>query len=46
MLLGFVEAQDTIKINLEIRLVFMKLFEQHFLMKMEKFSLDSISIFE
>lgn len=44
VLLGFVEAQDAIKINLEIRLVFMKLFEQHFLMKMEKLFLDSISI--
>lgn len=44
VLLGFVEAQDAIKINLEIRLVFMKLFEQHFLMKMEKLYLDSISI--
>ena len=36
VLLGFVEAQDTIRINLEIRLVFMKLFEQHFLMNSEK----------
>ena len=44
VLFGFVEAQDAIKINLEIRLVFMKLFEQHFLMKMEKLFLDSISI--
>ena len=44
VLLGFVEAQDAVKINLEIRLVFMKLFEQHFLMKMEKLFLDSISI--
>lgn len=41
---GFVEAQDTIKMSLEIRLVFMKLFEQHFLMEMEKLFLDSISI--
>jgi Protein of unknown function (DUF1631) len=41
---GFVEAQDTINISLEIRLVFMKLFEQHFLLKMEKLFLDSISI--
>lgn len=44
VLLGFVEAQDAIKVNLEIRLVFMKLFEQHFLMEMEKLFLDSISI--
>ena len=44
VLLGFVEAQDVIKIDLEIRLAFMKLFEQHFLMKMEKLFLDSISI--
>jgi hypothetical protein len=44
VLLGFVEAQDTIRINLEIRLVFMKLFEQHFLMNSEKLFLDSISI--
>ena len=44
VLLGVVEAQDAIKINLEIRLVFMKLFEQHFLMKMGKLFLDSISI--
>lgn len=44
VLLGFVEAQDAIKIDLEIRLVFMKLFEQHFFMKMEKLFLDSISI--
>ena len=44
VLLGFVEAQDTIEINLELRLVFMKLFEQHFLMKLEKLFLDSISI--
>lgn len=44
VLLGFVEAQDAVKINLEIRLVFMKLFEQHFLMKMEKLFLDCISI--
>ena len=41
---GFVEAQDTIRINLEIRLVFMKLFEQHFLMNSEMLFLDSISI--
>lgn len=44
VLLGVVEAQDAIKISLEIRLVFMKLFEQHFLMKMGKLFLDSISI--
>jgi hypothetical protein len=44
VLLGFVEAQEAIKINLEIRFVFMKLFEQHFLMEMEKLFLDSISI--
>ena len=44
VLLGFVQAQDVIKINLEIRLVFMKLFEQHFLMEIEKLFLDSISI--
>lgn len=44
VLLGFVVAQDTIKMNLEIRLVFMKLFEQNFLMKLEKLFLDSISI--
>lgn len=44
VLLGFVEAQNAIKISLEIRLVFMKLFEQHFLMKMEKLFLDSVSI--
>ncbi len=44
VLFGFVEAQDSIKIDLEIRLVFMKLFEQHFLMGMEKLFLDSISI--
>lgn len=41
---GFIEAQGAIKIDLEIRLVFMKLFEQHFFMKMEKLFLDSISI--
>ncbi|MEX0963652.1 MAG: DUF1631 family protein [Pseudohongiellaceae bacterium] len=44
VLLGFVEAQSVINIGLEIRLVFMKLFEQHFLMKIEKLFLDSISI--
>ena len=44
VLLGFVEAQDTIRINLEIRLVFMKLFEQHFLMNLEKLFLDNFSI--
>ncbi|PCI81902.1 MAG: hypothetical protein COB20_01185 [SAR86 cluster bacterium] len=44
VLLGFVEAQHAIKINLEIRFVFMKIFEQHFLMELEKLFLDSISI--
>lgn len=44
VLLGFVEAQDAMKVSLEIRLVFMKLFEQHFLLKMGKLFLDSISI--
>jgi len=44
VLLAFVEAQSKISIALEIRLVFMKLFEQHFLMKIEKLFLDIISI--
>ncbi len=44
VVLGFIEAQDLIKIDLELRLVFMKIFEQHFVMKMEKLFLDSISI--
>lgn len=44
VLAGFVEAQSTMEIALEIRLVFMKLFEQHFLLKMEKLFLDIISI--
>lgn len=44
VLLAFVEAQGKINIALEIRLVFMKLFEQHFLMKIEKLFLDIISI--
>ena len=44
VLSGFVVAQGKINVDLEIRLVFMKLFEQHFLMKMEKLFLDIISI--
>ncbi len=44
VILGFIEAQSLINMNLEVRLVFMKLFEQHFLMKVEKLFLDIISI--
>ena len=44
VLSGLVAAQGKINVDLEIRLVFMKLFEQHFLMKMEKLFLDIISI--
>jgi len=43
-LFGFSEAQQLIKLSLELRVVFMKLFERHFLMRMEKLFLDSISI--
>ncbi len=45
VLSGFAEAQIVISIDLDVRLLFMKLFEQHFLMNMEKLFLDIISIF-
>lgn len=44
VILAFAEAQGLVNLSLEIRLVFMKLFEQHFLMKLEKLFLDIISI--
>lgn len=43
-LIGFSEAQNIFAINLDVRLLLMKLFEQHFLLKMEKLFLDVISI--
>ncbi len=44
MVYGFSSAQGLVNMSLEIRLVFMKLFEQHFLLKVEKLFLDIISI--
>lgn len=41
---AFTRAHHVFAIPLEIRLVFLKLFEQHFLLKMEKLFLDMISI--
>jgi len=41
---AFAEAQHVFVLSLDIRLVFMKLFEQHFLLKMERMFLDIISI--
>jgi hypothetical protein len=41
---AFSRAHHVFAIPLEIRLVFLKLFEQHFLLKMEKLFLDMISI--
>lgn len=41
---GFTKSQHSFSIPLEVRLVFMKLFEQHFVLKMEKLYLDIISI--
>lgn len=43
-LTAFAEAQSAFSLVLSIRLVFIKLFEQHFLLKMEKLFLDIISI--
>lgn len=43
-LVGFAEAQAVLTLPVEIRLVFIKLFEQHFILKMEKLFLDIISI--
>lgn len=41
---AFTSAHQVFAIPLEVRLVFLKLFEQHFLLKMEKLYLDTISI--
>lgn len=43
-LIGFTEAQKVINLPLDIRLIFIKLFEQNFLLQMEKLFLDIISI--
>ena len=42
--IGFAEAQSAFSLSLNVRLVFIKLFEQNFLLKMEKLYLDIISI--
>lgn len=44
MLEGFQQAHRHLAIPLDVRLVFLKLFEQHFLMKLEKVFLDIVSI--
>lgn len=41
---AFMQAQSCFTLPLDIRLVFIKLFEQHFLLRMEKLFLDIISI--
>lgn len=41
---AFMHSQSCITLPLDIRLVFIKLFEQHFLLRMEKLLLDIISI--
>ncbi|MEX0617420.1 MAG: DUF1631 family protein [Pseudohongiellaceae bacterium] len=41
---AFEQAQEEFNLPLEVRLVLLKLYEQHFLMKMEKLYLDTISI--
>lgn len=43
-LAAFREAQTVFNLGLEVRLLFIKLFEQHFLLKLEKMFLDMISI--
>ncbi len=43
-ILAFAKAQYSFSVGLEIRLIFMKLFEQHVVLKMEKLYLDIISI--
>lgn len=43
-LLAFKQAHLQVSLPLDIRIVFLKLFEQHFLMKMEKLFLDIVSI--
>ncbi|MCG8415335.1 MAG: DUF1631 domain-containing protein [Pseudomonadales bacterium] len=44
MLEGFQQAHKQLAIPLDVRLVFLKLYEQHFLMKLEKVFLDIVSI--
>ncbi len=44
MLEGFQQAHQQLAVPLDVRLVFLKLFEQHFLMKLEKVFLDIVSI--
>lgn len=41
---AFARAHSVLALPLDVRLVFIKLFEQHFLLKMEKIFLDIISI--
>lgn len=41
---AFAVAQPVFALPLEVRLLFIKLFEQHFVLKMEKLFLDTISI--
>ncbi|MFK7865151.1 MAG: DUF1631 family protein [Pseudohongiellaceae bacterium] len=44
VLLSFMHSQECLNLPLDIRLVFIKLFEQHFLLRMEKLLLDISSI--
>ncbi|MFM1895828.1 MAG: hypothetical protein RLZZ385_902 [Pseudomonadota bacterium] len=41
---AFEKAQEVFSLTLEIRLIFLKLFEQHLLMKMERIYMDTISV--
>lgn len=43
---GFAEAQSVFTIPLDTRLLIIKLFEQHFMLKLEKLYLDTISIIQ
>ncbi|MFN3162171.1 MAG: DUF1631 family protein [Pseudohongiellaceae bacterium] len=43
-LAAFREAQSVFTLGLEVRLLFIKLFEQHFLLKLEKAFVDMVSI--